>query len=302
MHFILFLLFLLYSSFSWGYEFAIATLFRNSAPYLKEWIEYHKLAGVDHFYLYDNGSSDDFLEILSPYIEEGLVELFDYSPAEDVNFDLACGHRPYQQKANIDACIRASGKARWLALIDLDEFIVPMNNETLPECMNTHFSDAAAVQVSWRCFGTSKKTIPFYEPALFELTKCSLKFHPRNAIVKPIIRPECVKSPRVDHSVNLKEGYLYFNGNGEKVEYDQHGHFVQTYHLDKFLRINHYCLRDDYYFWNVRMKITAKRWGGEDTCLEHYENFNRINDYRIINYIKYLNQEKKGSFWAKYLD
>ena len=23
--------------------------------YLKEWLEYHQMVGVDHFYLYDNG-------------------------------------------------------------------------------------------------------------------------------------------------------------------------------------------------------------------------------------------------------
>lgn len=35
------------------YELAIATIFKNNAPFLKEWIEYHRMQGVKHFYLYN---------------------------------------------------------------------------------------------------------------------------------------------------------------------------------------------------------------------------------------------------------
>src|SRR5215204_456630 len=55
---------------------AIATMFQNEAPYLKEWIEYHRLVGVKHFYLWNNQSEDDYLSVLQPYIDKGIVELF----------------------------------------------------------------------------------------------------------------------------------------------------------------------------------------------------------------------------------
>lgn len=55
-------------------------MFQNEAPWLKEWITYHhKVLGVDHFYLYNNDSTDDFMKILQPYIDNGIVELIDWS-------------------------------------------------------------------------------------------------------------------------------------------------------------------------------------------------------------------------------
>ena len=36
------------------YNVAICAIFKNEEPYIKEWIEFHKIVGVDHFYLYNN--------------------------------------------------------------------------------------------------------------------------------------------------------------------------------------------------------------------------------------------------------
>ena len=33
---------------------AICAIYRDEAPYLREWIEFHRLVGVEHFFLYDN--------------------------------------------------------------------------------------------------------------------------------------------------------------------------------------------------------------------------------------------------------
>lgn len=38
------------------YELAICAIFQDEAAYLKEWIEFHKLVGVQHFYLYNHAS------------------------------------------------------------------------------------------------------------------------------------------------------------------------------------------------------------------------------------------------------
>ena len=58
-----------------NHNLSICAIFKNEAKFLKEWIEYHRLVGVDHFYLYDNGSTDRFKEILNPYIKDKTVTL-----------------------------------------------------------------------------------------------------------------------------------------------------------------------------------------------------------------------------------
>src|SRR3954467_5375423 len=39
-------------------KIAVCAIFKDEAPYLLEWLAFHKLVGVDLFVLYDNGSSD----------------------------------------------------------------------------------------------------------------------------------------------------------------------------------------------------------------------------------------------------
>ena len=56
------------------YEIAMVSISKNEAPYIKEWIEFHKLVGFTKFYFYDNESDDKTVEVLKPYIDSGLVE------------------------------------------------------------------------------------------------------------------------------------------------------------------------------------------------------------------------------------
>jgi hypothetical protein len=43
----------------------------NEASFLEEWLSYHMLINVDHFYIYDDESTDNTLEVLEPYIKQG---------------------------------------------------------------------------------------------------------------------------------------------------------------------------------------------------------------------------------------
>lgn len=49
---------------SGGYYFSICAIFKDESLSIKEWIEYHKLIGVEHFYLYNNKSKDSSVSIL----------------------------------------------------------------------------------------------------------------------------------------------------------------------------------------------------------------------------------------------
>lgn len=48
------------------YRVSLCLIFKNEAPFLKEWLDYHLTIGVDHFYLYNNNSDDDFKRVLRP--------------------------------------------------------------------------------------------------------------------------------------------------------------------------------------------------------------------------------------------
>ena len=95
------------------HDLAIVAILKNEAPYLKEWLDYHLLAGVDHFYLYDNESPDNQAEVAAPYVEAGLV---DYFPMPG---------KAMQMVAYNDAIKRFKFHCRYMAFIDGDEFIYP---------------------------------------------------------------------------------------------------------------------------------------------------------------------------------
>ena len=96
-------------------EISIAAIFRNEADYLKEWIEFHLMVGVDRFYLYDNESTDCFLPILKPYIECGKVVLIPWATfLKDASA---------QRLAYAHAVCNCNATVRWLVFIDIDEFL-----------------------------------------------------------------------------------------------------------------------------------------------------------------------------------
>jgi len=95
------------------YDLAVVAILKNEGPYLKEWLDYHLLAGVDHFYLYDNESPDNQAEVAKPYIEAGLV---DYFPAPG---------KMMQHVVYNDAVKNFKFFCRYMTFIDGDEFIYP---------------------------------------------------------------------------------------------------------------------------------------------------------------------------------
>jgi hypothetical protein len=48
------------------YELTACLKFKNAARFLPEWIEFHQMVGFEHFYLYNNNSTDDYLGALAP--------------------------------------------------------------------------------------------------------------------------------------------------------------------------------------------------------------------------------------------
>ena len=68
---------LLHSSAGKRHALVVVVKLQNEAPFVAEWLEYHRLphVGVSHFYLYDDGSTDGLQAVLAPYVGAGLATL-----------------------------------------------------------------------------------------------------------------------------------------------------------------------------------------------------------------------------------
>lgn len=122
-------------------DLAIAVIVKNEAPYILEWIEYHRILGFSKFYIYDNDSTDNIEDILGPYIDD-----------EIVIFQKVHGTGK-QLWAYEDAVQKAKHKVRWLAIIDADEFIQNLTDQPLLRILEQH--KQAAQLFGWMIFGSN---------------------------------------------------------------------------------------------------------------------------------------------------
>ncbi len=128
---------------NYDYNVSICAIFKNESPYLKEWIEFHNLVGVEHFYLYNNNSNDNYKKVLKPYIDNGLVTLCDW---------------PYENK-QMECYIRCieqfSSETKWIGFIDIDEFVVPKSVDCIYDFLKKFERKRGSVLIYWKLFGSS---------------------------------------------------------------------------------------------------------------------------------------------------
>jgi len=141
------------------YDLAVVAIMKNEEPYVQEWIDYHLLAGVDHFFIYDNDSTPEFKKILQPYIDAGIVT-YTFYPGK-------CR----QMEAYADAFKRFRFFCRYMAWIDADEFIFPKSKSTVTEIVDEIFKaypKASGLAVNIHMFGSNNLKTADYDVGVLE--------------------------------------------------------------------------------------------------------------------------------------
>lgn len=237
------------------YQLAATLIFQDEAPYLKEWIEYHLIVGVEHFYLYNNLSKDNYKKVLKPYIKKGIVDLIEW----DLESDGVYHWNGVQQLAYRHAINQAKADAvKWLAIIDADEFMVPRNQDSVLTFLKNYENDTlGGVRVGWLVFGTSHVDKIPSDKTLIEtlLWNEGYKRCGEKSIVRPFrVDTYALGSP---HAQPYKPGY--------RAEYIS---------LNLF-QLNHYWARDEDYLHNIKIPRRII-WGTPpETTLHWAENLNR---------------------------
>ena len=207
------------------YYLAICAIAKNEGPYFKEWIDWHQKQGVEKFYIYDNESTDCTKEVLAPYIESGLVE-YNYWPGKK------------QQLATYDDCFeRHRLDARWIAVIDLDEFIVPIKDKSIPDFLRK-MENFSSVEINWLVYGSSgaKKQEP--GRVMDRFRRHSQPEHKLNTHVKSIVDPRRVCTMVGCHEASRISGRAA----------DSHGNPLKKGFRDRVpqqdvIKINHYAIK-----------------------------------------------------------
>ena len=204
--------------FLFPYDLAVVAIFKDEAHYLREWLDYHLLAGAEHFYLYDNCSTDNFAAVLAPYVDANLVTL--------INFP----GKMMQYPAYDDALAKFRFQCRYMAFIDIDEFIFPKTGGSIVEVVDEIFSrnpNAAALGINWQIFGSNGLLTADYSRGVLErFTRraesnwCEILSEDEmigNTSIKSIVNPrrvECFWSP---HYAQTFRDFYSVNSDGVKT-------------------------------------------------------------------------------------
>lgn len=260
------------------YQLVACAIFQNEAFFLGEWLEHHCRVGVEHFYLFNNLSTDSYLEILQPYIDNGLVELFDWPVS-------TCSQQEYlnylQLPAYQKALELARGTAKWAAFIDLDEFLVPKQHLSLVE-MLIEYESYAALAVNWQVFGTSEVDDISEGRSLVESLVCKgTEDLSMNEWVKLIVQPRLVEWISNPHCFTYLPGYYAVNSRKERLE---EGQMAQSVVVES-VQINHYWFGTLNWFLNEKLPRRQK-WGTKIPmeCLEEFISmYNEVEDKSILD-------------------
>lgn len=267
------------SCFAKDYNLCVAAIFQNEARFLKEWVDYNLLIGVDHFYLYNNDSTDDYLPILKPYIRSGIVELIQWPNRwPETQFPFGCQAYAYQ-----DALKRCKKKTKWLAVIDLDEFIVPLDCFSLPVTLDTWYENASGVAIHWQCFGTSG--VDFIQPNELMIEKLTMKALPQDPIngwYKTVFKVKDVSDIINPHLPIYKQGKTAVNTLGDEI-------MINSHIVMNHLQINHYWTRDEYHLHNVKLQRYVKWNASYEAIMFHAEKMNAVYDTCILKFLPFLN-------------
>lgn len=148
---------------------SVASVFKNESWNLKEWILHYKHHGVDHIYLVNDFSDDEYMPILEPFISEGFVTLFQN--------DITERYTGRQTDVNNKFFLPICNETQWIAQIDLDEFLYSPKTTDLKEVLRK-YENYGTVETNWVWFNSNDH---LYHPpgGLVKNFTCRAKFGDR---------------------------------------------------------------------------------------------------------------------------
>lgn len=219
---------------------------KNEAPYIVEWVAYHRAMGFDNFLIYTNDCTDGTDEILDRLQDLGVLQ-------HRLNNDWK-GNSPQQYALNSSLDEPVIRNAAWIAHVDVDEFVnVRCGNGTLQDFFD-RVPDATNVAMTWRLFGHGGVTRLDDKFVIEQFDLCAPKFCPKPHTVwgfKTMFRNIGAYAKISCHRPNkLVEAFenkvKWVNGSGQDMtsEAAKNGwrNSVKSIGYD-LIQLNHYALR-----------------------------------------------------------
>jgi len=258
------------------YYLSIGAIFKNEANSIEEWLKHYIKRGVDHFYLINDHSKDNFLNIIEPY--KNFITLFDFDKTTDIY--IKGGRQPQAYHKCFSPVLKES---KWFLICDLDEYVWCPNAFCLKKELETLGDKYDCVHLVGPNFGSNgHKTQPREIVNSFcrrQILESDVEYNIR-AFSDPIVK-QMVKSESLEffgiHTHILKEKSKVLNE--RKISVNE----------CKF-RLNHYMTQSEERWRNNLKKTDAASLALEKrprASMEQFyilnESYNMVEDRDLIN-------------------
>jgi hypothetical protein len=173
----------------------LVAILKDEEPFLDEWIVYHRMLGIDHFFLYDDHPDFPLRELLKPYRE--YVTVIDWC-----GMDKTFTGRSNQIKAYTHALDHYASTFDWVLYLDGDEFVVLHKHENVQDFL-ADFEDCSAVSLNWHVFGHNG----YYDnPEGLITASLTRRMRTPGKCAKTFTRSSTIRDIGSPHCCNLKYG------------------------------------------------------------------------------------------------
>lgn len=243
---------------------SVGALFKNEGLILKEWIEHHLFHSIEHFYLINDQSTDNSVQVLQEYIDKGIVTLYNSSR----EYYLGRQRDMYNEFILPNLTKKLT---KWLLIIDLDEFMWSPIHIKLATLLKTceHFGQ---IQVNHTLFGSN---------GYIEQPKTVVQSFTKRSKEQSTNSPNGNFKYFVNSSYDFKSLNVHHASFVNKEYETQHSEFVLL--GPEYFILNHYCVQS-LEFWK---KIKCTR-GDSDNYLIRSENdfhkfdINDVDDFELV--------------------
>ena len=239
------------------YFLTIGAMFKNESHILKEWIEHYLYHGFEHIYLINDNSTDDYLSILEPYINDNIITLYQ----NDVIYNKLGRQEIIYNKYLLEE----SKKSEWFFIADLDEFLYsPKIIDIKKIIINYH--NYSELKIRWIIFGSNNL---IYQP-----NSVIKSFSKRSTILKNV---NGIKS--IVKTSNLTEFRIHkHNIIGESINI-----------VTDELIINHYNVQSLEFYTQIKMtRGDSNNYIQRNLAIFNRYNLNDITDNRLYEQNKDL--------------
>lgn len=211
------------------YNFVVCSVFKNEAHVLEEWLDHYFYHGVEHIFLVNDFSTDNFMDIINYEKYKDKITLFNNDIiTKNVGRQIMIYYKYFSDILKL---------SKWISILDLDEFLYCPNDINIQNVLK-NYDDFNLIIVDCYYFGSNNQ---IEQPS---------------SVVNGFTRREI-------KDVNNNKGHKYIVKSNYIIRFDIH--HCQVYGPIKHLKldnnhaadfiINHYVIQS----YNFFMKIKATR-------------------------------------------